>query len=92
MLIALKWFNTVACLFARYGSGSSKNKQEYKPDVKLEYFDDNGRPLTPKEVRFIRKPLFSCAVLRSFPTIACLDLIIGFCAAFAQLLRWYKFV
>ncbi|KAL9958679.1 hypothetical protein ACROYT_G035728, partial [Oculina patagonica] len=33
----------------RYGSGSSKNKQEYKPDIKLEYFDDNGRALTPKE-------------------------------------------
>lgn len=32
----------------RYG-GSSKNKQEYKPDVKLEYYDDNGRSLTPKE-------------------------------------------
>lgn len=32
----------------RYG-GSSKSKQEYKPDVKLEYYDDNGRSLTPKE-------------------------------------------
>ena len=42
--------------FSRHGGSSSKNKQEYKPDVKLEYYDDNGRPLTPKEVRFI--PLF----------------------------------
>lgn len=33
----------------RHGGSSSKNKQEYKPDVKLEYYDDNGRPLTPKE-------------------------------------------
>lgn len=40
----------VPCSFLRYGSGSSKNKQEYKPDIKLEYFDDNGRALTPKEV------------------------------------------
>lgn len=38
--------------FCRYG-GSSKNKQEYKPDVKLEYYDDNGRSLTPKEVRWM---------------------------------------
>ena len=38
---------------SRHGGSSSKNKQEYKPDVKLEYYDDNGRPLTPKEVRFI---------------------------------------
>ena len=36
-------------VFSRYG-GSSKSKQEYKPDVKLEYYDDNGRSLTPKEV------------------------------------------
>ncbi|RMX51409.1 hypothetical protein pdam_00012621, partial [Pocillopora damicornis] len=34
---------------SRHGGSSSKNKQEYKPDVKLEYYDDNGRPLTPKE-------------------------------------------
>lgn len=39
----------ISLLFVRYG-GSSKNKQDYKPDIKLEYFDDNGRALTPKEV------------------------------------------
>ena len=60
MLIALNCgLIPLRVFFARYGSGSSKNKQEYKPDVKLEYFDDNGRPLTPKEVRFIRKPLLA---------------------------------
>lgn len=38
-------------LFAlvRYGGGS-RNKQDYKPDIKLEYYDDNGRFLSPKEV------------------------------------------
>ena len=35
--------------FVRYGGGS-RNKQDYKPDIKLEYFDDNGRPLSRKEV------------------------------------------
>ena len=41
----------LAIAFARYGGGSSKNKQEYKPDIKLEYYDDNGRFLSPKEVQ-----------------------------------------
>ena len=35
--------------FVRYGDGS-RNKQDYKPDIKLEYYDDNGRFLSPKEV------------------------------------------
>ena len=35
--------------FVRY-SGGSRNKQDYKPDIKLEYYDDNGRFLSPKEV------------------------------------------
>lgn len=35
--------------FVRYGGGS-RNKQDYKPDIKLEYYDDNGRFLSPKEV------------------------------------------
>ena len=52
--------------FSRHGGSSSKNKQEYKPDVKLEYYDDNGRPLTPKEVRFILNPLFFSAFFRAF--------------------------
>lgn len=39
-----------ACItFVRYGGGS-RNKQDYKPDIKLEYYDDNGRFLSPKEV------------------------------------------
>ena len=51
LLGEIRCLTTVPCSFLRYGSGSSKNKQEYKPDIKLEYFDDNGRALTPKEVR-----------------------------------------
>ena len=35
--------------FVRYGGGS-RNKQDYKPDIELEYYDDNGRFLSPKEV------------------------------------------
>ena len=64
----------IAFLFPRHGGSSSKNKQEYKPDVKLEYYDDNGRPLTPKEVRCIRKPSLVSAV---FLSMAFLGFIIG---------------
>lgn len=58
----IRCWTTVPCSFLRYSSGSSKNKQEYKPDIKLEYFDDNGRALTPKEVR-----LFFILCLVQFP-------------------------
>ena len=51
---------------SRHGGSSSKNKQEYKPDVKLEYYDDNGRPLTPKEVRFFFLPSVLYRLFLSF--------------------------
>ncbi|EDO37415.1 predicted protein [Nematostella vectensis] len=33
----------------RYGGGSRGEKEGYKPNVKLEYVDEKGRTLTPKE-------------------------------------------
>lgn len=37
----------------RYNPNSFKEKVGYKPDVKLEYVDEQGRQMNPKEVRFV---------------------------------------
>ena len=40
-----------------------KEKDLYKPDVKIEYVDESGRKLTPKEVWSSRQPS-GCATLQ----------------------------
>ena len=34
----------------RYNPNAFKEKVDYKPDVKLEYVDEQGRQMNPKEV------------------------------------------
>lgn len=40
-----------------------KEKDGYKPDVKIEYVDETGRKLTPKEVRACWKLCASVSIL-----------------------------
>lgn len=37
----------------RYNPNAFKEKSGYKPDVKLEYVDEHGRQMNPKEVYYI---------------------------------------
>lgn len=37
----------------RYNPNAFKEKAGYKPDVKLEYVDEQGRHMNPKEVNFL---------------------------------------
>ena len=48
-----RWFKSVFCReLSRYDRDSAfPEKKEYRPNVRIEYVDDDGRQLTTKEVR-----------------------------------------